>query len=274
VTTASAAPAPVRPQPPRVLKYAVWAIGLQILLTLGTAALLWGYTSQLNQYLIKMNHSSTSKNKRPEDTYLVGSAQLIKDLHDYRVAGTRNAILVTVLFAIAAFAIWRGLGLAKWLYIIAAVFFCLGGILGLGSDLPAVINVVSFLVALSAVGAIVLLLLPRSALYFASVKAMRVPPARAGAAGAAGAPRPTGLRGLFAPPPPRQPRPAPIKPSSGRTPASTRPVTRRAGAASIASDGTNGRAKPKARTTGEVDPELEIETAPPRGRGKSRRVSQ
>jgi uncharacterized membrane protein (DUF2068 family) len=254
----------------------VWAIGLQILLTLVTAALLWGYTSQLGQLLIKSNHKlkSTDKSKRPEATYIIGSSQLTKDLHDYRVSVTVHALIVCVLFAIAAYAIWRGLGLAKWLYIVAAAFFSLSGIVALGADGPQLTNALSFIVALAAIVAAVLLLLPQSALFFAAVKAIRVPPARAGAAGAAGAPRPTGLRGLFAPPPPRQPRPAPIKSSAGRTPASTRPVTRRAGAASIASDGTNGRAKPKARTTGEVEAELDTETTPPRGRGKSRRVSQ
>ena len=123
VTTASAAPAPVRPQPPNVVKYGVWAIALQILLTLVTAALLWGYTSQLGQLLIKSNSKlkSTDKNKRPVATYLPGSSQLTKDLHDYRISVTFHAIIVCVLFAIAAYAIWRGLGLAKWLYIVSAV---------------------------------------------------------------------------------------------------------------------------------------------------------
>jgi len=280
VTNASAAPAAAaRPQPPNVVKYAVWAIGLQILLTLVTAALLWGYTSQLGQVLINSNRklSSTDKNKRSIDTYLVGSVQLTKDLHDYRINVTRNAILVSVLFAIAVFAIWRGLGLAKWLYIVAAAFFSLVGIAAIAAPGPKLPNTLSFLVALSAIVAIVLLLLPKSSLFFAATKAARVPPARAGvgAPGAAsGAARPTGLRALFAPPPPRQPRPGAIKPSGRRTSASTRPVTRRAGAASIASDGTNGRAKPKARTTGEVEAELDTDSTPARGRGKSRRVSQ
>jgi hypothetical protein len=258
------------------VKYAVWTIAMQIVLTLITAALLWGYTSQLGKFLIKTNHDlkSTDKNKRPEGTYTVGSAQLIKDLHDYRVAGTRNAILITVLFLIASYAIWRGLSLAKWLYIVGAVFFCIGGIFTVGSSLPLIVRVLSFLVALSVIAAAALLLLPRSAVFFAAAKAARVPPARAGAAGATGAARPGGLRGLFAPPPPRQPRPAPIKSSAGRASANTRPASRRAGAASIASDGTNERAKPKARTNGEVEAELDAEVAPARGRGKSRRVSQ
>jgi hypothetical protein len=280
------------------VKYAVWAIGLQIVLTLITTVLLWGYTSQLTQLLIKANGrlKDTDKSKRTVATYQAGSAQLIKDLHEYRVSVTVHALIVSALFGFAAYAIWRGLGLAKWLYIAAAVFFSLDGIVALEADGPKVTNAFSFIVAIAAIGATVLLVLPQSALFFAAVKALRMPPAAAGTA-----PRPTGLRALFAPPPPRPPRTArsgPVKPSGSRVPAGTRPGSRRAGAAANAEDAAdaastadatnaaNSRGKPKARTGG-VDVEAAAaaaataspsagSTASPsatRGRGKSRRVS-
>lgn len=272
MTNASAPP--VRPQPPRYVKYAVVAIAVQIVLTLITAALLWGYTSQLSQLLIKSNKklANTDKNKRNVENYLAGSSQVTKDLHDYRVSVTVHALLVCVLFAIAAYAIWRGLGLARWLYIVAAIFFSFSGILALQADGPGLTNGLSFVVALTSIGATVLLILPDSARYFAAVKALRAPPVAAGTNGGA---RPAGLRGLFGPPPPRQPRTGPMKPSGS---ANTRPALRPAGAnaaVNAESGATNGRGKPKARVTAAAtdapDPDA---VSTPRGRGKSRRVNQ
>jgi hypothetical protein len=258
----------------------VFAIGLQIVLTLITSALLWGFTSDLTQLLIKANKDlkSTDKNRRDVATYQAGSAQLVKDLHDYRQSVTIHALIVCALFVFAAFAIWRGLGLARWLYIAAAVFFSLSGIVALEADGPKLTNALSFVVSVAAIAAMVLLILPQSALYFAATKARRLPPPPVGAT-----PRPPGLRGLFAPPPPRQPRPGPIKPSGGRSPARTRPVTRAAGAAANPEEGTSGRGKPKVRTSPVEADATASPAAPPsapdpsaaaaRGRGKSRKVA-
>ena len=120
---------------------------------------------------------------------------MVKDLHDYRVSVTIHAVIVCLLFGLAAYALWRGAGIARWLYMVAALFFSVGGVVALSADGPALSNFLSFIVALAAIAAVVLLLLPESTRYFAATKAQKVP------VGAAG-PRPAGLRGLFSPPPP------------------------------------------------------------------------
>lgn len=271
----SAAAAPARPQPPPTIRYAIIAIALQVLLTFITAALLWGYTSQLSQLLIKANNDlkSTDKNKRPEATYIPGSSQLIKDLHSYRTGVTEHAVLVGVLVVFLAFGIWRGIGIARWLYIASTLFFeTVFGLAALGADGPQLTNTLSFLVALLAVAAIIMLILPESGRYFAAVKAMRVPVNRV--VGGTAAPRPAGLRGLFAPPPPREPRARPVRP------ATIRPAGAGAANSGAGLDGgeSTGRGKPKARTgaptvdgagTGPA-PEVSAPSAG-RQRGKSRR---
>ena len=154
------------------------------------------------------------------------------------------------------------------------IFSIYVGVSRLAAGPPVVPNALSFVVALAAIAAIVLLTLAPSMRFFAAVKAARPPVPLRGAAGT-GAPRPAGFRGLFAPPPPREPRATVTRPS--RRPADTRPATRPAGAA--ADDGStssNGRGKPKARTGApgiETGPAADSSTdAPARGRGKSRRV--
>jgi hypothetical protein len=258
-----------------MIRYVTVAIGLQVVLTFVTAALLWGYTSQLTQLLIKANNKDTGKNKRPEATYLPGSPQLIKDLHSYRVVTvTEHAILVGVLFIFLAFGIWRGIGIARWLYIISTAFFSLLGLLALGTDGPQLTNTLSFLVALLAIAAIIMLILPQSGRYFATVKATRVPATRV--TGGTAAPRPAGLRGLFAPPPPREPRARPVRP------ATIRPAGAGAANSGAGLDGgeSTGRGKPKARTgapvvdgaiTSASAPSAPETTSAGRQRGKSRR---
>jgi hypothetical protein len=269
---------PVRIAPPQTIRLAVLAMGVQIFLTLVATALLWGYTSDLSKQLIKSNKALkvTDKHRKNPDTYLAGTSALMHDLHVYRQQTTFQALIACALFALAAYAIWRGSGMARWLYTASAVIFSIYvGVSRLAAGPPVVPNALSFVVALAAIAAIVLLTLAPSLRFFAAVKAARPPAPLRGAAGS-GAPRPAGFRGLFAPPPPREPRAPATRPS--RRPADTRPATRAAGAA--ADDGStssNGRGKPKARTGAPgVDVSSDVaesgEDTPARGRGKSRRV--
>jgi hypothetical protein len=300
----------VLPKPPRTVRYALMAIIAQVAFTVLDAALVWGYKSQITTWLIDGNKAldAKSKSKRPVDTYLPGSAKLTKDVHDFRVNTLTHALIIGALFAVAALSIWRGRAIAKWLYIAASVVFSVTGVFAFTSTLPFLLNLTIFLAAAASVVGIVLLILPESARYFASTKALRPPPASARAGrpaptGADAPPRPAGLRGLFAPPPPRAPRTAPaagaprpaglrglFAPPPPRTPATpavdltnspnARPSKRRSTTdasavlddAVTATDSTEnvGRGKPKARVTG---PEAPAAPGAPaaRSRGKSRR---
>ncbi len=196
-------PASVRLQPPRLIKYAAYSIIAQVVLTFVTSLLLLGYTSQLTSLLISANSKlkDTDKSKRPVATYLAGSSQVVKDLHSYREGVIQHAVLIGILFVLAAYAIWRGMGLARWLYIITAVLFPIfTGVAAVSSQGPALTNALSFVTGLVALLSVVLLLMPESVRYIAAVKAVRTPPL---AEGQAPPPRPPGLRGLFAPAPPR-----------------------------------------------------------------------
>ena len=273
--TDTAGTARVRPQPPNTIKYAAWSMGAQVVLTLITALLLQGYTSELSKLLVSANAKlkATDKSKKPVDTYLPGSSAVSHDLSDYRKNVVFHALLIGVLFALAAYAIWRGTGLARWLYIVTAILFPITGITAIAAEGPGLTNALSFVIAVLALAAIVLLLLPQSVRFFAAAKAVRTPALPAGG----GPPtRPPGLRGLFAPAPPRPPRPAPTRSSRSAQPAGTRPASRPAGAAANADDDAveaTGRGKPKARTSPSTPAAADDSvTAPPRNRGKSRRV--
>jgi hypothetical protein len=245
------------PQPPRTVRVALVAIGAQIVFTLISAALFWGYGSERRQQLVNSN----KKLKTPKNPYT--AADITHDLHSVRVGVTIQSIIVCALFALAAVNIYRGRGIARWLYIAAAVIFSVGGIVALGQSGPGASNLASFAVAISAIAAIVLLIMPESSRYFLAIKALRMPPGARNVGGAA-ATRPAGLRGLFAPPPPRAPR-VPRDPSAngkasaggadnaeqlppggqpgrsprpaGRKPATTRPANSSGTAATSSSEG-------------------------------------
>ena len=100
----------VRIAPPQTIRLAVLAMGVQIVLTLVATALLWGYTSDLSKQLIKSNKAlkATDKHRKPLATYIAGSPDLMHDLHVYRQQTTFQALIACALFALAAYAIWRG----------------------------------------------------------------------------------------------------------------------------------------------------------------------
>jgi hypothetical protein len=283
--TVSAAP----PKPPRTVELAIMAACAQILFTAVRAVLVWAYSSQWAELLIKANNDLKAGNKSKKSNYTLGSSAVNHDLHQYRINVTIQSLLVCVLIGLAAYAFWRGRGIARWLYIAASVVFTLSGITAIASSGPRLANLVAFIAALAAIAGTVLLVLPESARFFAAVKALRMPP---GAAAAAARPagRTGGLRGLFAPPPPRADRNAargaaatrgaPSNSTNGkRKPAATRAVTPPAVPAASAADKPNGasRGKPKARVTN-PDPSsadasgAPSDAAPARGRGKSRKI--
>jgi hypothetical protein len=186
--------------------------------------------------------------------------------------------LVAVLLTLVIYLILKGRGFVRWLYI-AMIFFILGG--GIAApwvgDNPSVINICQFVVSLLAFVTIALLLLNESTKYFAEIKGVRPAPASARTGSGSAPARPPGLRGLFAPPPPREPRTA--RPNAvGRKSATTRPADSNAGK-------IEGRVKPKVRASAETtrdgadsgDAVVDAVAgttagSPARPRGKSRRI--
>jgi hypothetical protein len=278
-------------KPPRTVELAIMAAGAQILFTAVRAVLVWGYSSQWAALLIKANNDLKVGNKSKKANYTLGSSAVNHDLHQYRINVTVQSLLVCVLIALAAYAFWRGRGIARWLYIAASVVFTLGGITAIAASGPRLANLVAFIAAVAAILGTVLLLLPESARFFAAVKALRMPPGTAAARPAAA--RPAGLRGLFAPPPrpdrnvarggaPTRGAGATANNTNGkRKPAATRAVTAPAAADKPSSP---SRGKPKARVTNPDVPAADASGAggaggtssdagaPARGRGKSRKI--
>ena len=258
---------------PRAVQAASVAIVVQVGLSLLSAALWWGYTSEQGQQWVAANNRLANSNKDKKSPYT--AAEIAHDLHSFRLNVTIDSVVIAVLFLLAVRNIRRGRGGARWLYVAASVFFSVGRIGGLQASGPKVPNVVGFLVAVAAIVAVVLLFFPESAKFFGAVKAQRLAAIQATRGEGAAPPRPAGLRGRFAPPPPREPRsgatsarkPGPArKPAPVRKPATVRPAT----------PAGSSRRKSKGRGAA-LDPTVPIAadaaepTASNRGRGKSRR---
>jgi hypothetical protein len=291
---------------------AIAAAIVQLILTLIRVGTVWTSSAEWKQYLVTTNNNLKAGNKNKKTNYTLDSPAVSHDLHSLHTGITGQSLLVVVAVALCAYAFWRGRGIARWLYIIASLFFSGTGITALSASSPKAFNVTWFLSAVAALIGIVLLIMPSSARYFAATKALRLPPASAragaGAAGAAGGaggavpPRPPGLRGLFAPPPPRAPRAPAARPAAANTdppgtgssgtgakrkPAATRPANKAGPSGSGNTGGPGGaaggagksdvaaRGKPKARSGADATTDAPVassEAPPARARGKSRRV--
>lgn len=284
-----------RPKPPRTVLYATVAIIVGEVISLLTSATLWLTTSFAVDSVIDNNNRllrDHSKSAVPAADYGRNSKAVADDVHSFRISQTTWGLLFAVVFVLLAYSIYRGRGGYRWVYIVLACvplfwFAPLWGLTAIGSGGP--VNVLLVLRGVATLVAVLALFLPTSIRYFMQTKALRVPPAGRVPAGAAG-PRPAGLRGLFAPVPPRDARTATTRPTATRTSgrrklADTRPVTRPAGSAANTGADTGadtestGRGKPKARTGAPgIDTATIAASSEPAGvaagrsRGKSRRV--
>ena len=188
---------------PVTLQRATIVAGVQILLSLVTAALFWGFTPQLKQLILDSNNSAKKPLPSCGHGVTKNCLDVVKSLHAFRAGVTEYTIIASLILIFLIFLMRRGSGAGRWIYIIATVFAYQVGFAGsplslfvIGTNTPGVLKALQVLAGLASIAVIVLLLMPASAAYFRETgAAMRAARGQAPAArGADG-----GFGGLFAP---------------------------------------------------------------------------
>jgi hypothetical protein len=185
-----------RPVPPRTINLAIAAVCAQVVFLAIHTASMFGYTDQLGQLL----RDSNAKAKKPIKNY--DATQVAHDLHQIRVNGVWQGIIVAGALLLLAFSLRRmsTAGVTRWALIVVMVMT--GGPLAVNPvhGLPIVPQVASMLAGVASIVAIVLLFLPESRKYFKAVAAVRA---------AATGRQPRARGSLFAPRPRAERKPPP-----------------------------------------------------------------
>ena len=240
---------------PQTVQRATIAAGVQILLSLITAAMFWGYDSQLKKLIIDNNNGLGSKAKKLcSSTVTTDCLDVTKSLHSFRTGVTEYTIIASAILIFLIFLIRRGSGAGRWIYLIASVFAYQVGFAGspmslfvIGTETPVPLKVIQVIAGVASIVAIVFLLMPASAAYFrATGAALREARGQTGQPRGLFAPRePRKGGGLFAPrPPARQAAPEPVAEAEPAKPKSKAKV--RTDAEAVAKGAELARARAKA----------------------------
>ena len=234
---------------PNTLQRATIAAGVQIVLSLITVAMFWGFTPQLQKLIIANNHN-LGKKAQPlcSGTVTKNCLDVVKSLHSFRAGVTEYTIIASLILIFLIFLMRRGSGAGRWIYIIASVFAYQVGFAGspmslfvVSTETPVPLKVMQVLAGLASIAVIVLLLMPASAAYFRATGA-----ALRAARGQTAQQRPAGLAGLFAPKQPaRAPAagPAPVKDDAPARPKAKAKVRTDADAVAKGAELARARAK-------------------------------
>ena len=266
--------APDRVSPPSKVTLAFGAIVANVALSVVNAVMLWAFSDYLRRQFVKANNKLKDTDKHKDKNYT--PKEVNHDLHTFLTGHLVQAVVFGLVMVLLAVNFRRGKGWARWITVGLLVVPVLPTasvwqLAGLTGDSPGLVRAMSALIGLSAVAAVVLLLLPESARYFAAV--------RGGNADSSGAarPAPIGLRGMFGPRPrppvqPDAPAPAPA-PARARTPAP--PAQKRAGTSGQKRAAQSGQkpAPPRAKARTSAEPAATKPSAPAKNRGKSRKGS-
>jgi hypothetical protein len=274
----AAEPAARNALPPRTVLYAVGAM-----VVCGVSALIaavdiylpavkhWLTTQKNDSNLDNLKDALKASSRAAAKSKCVNTSGLSKTdkqacstFHDsvtslsHDVATTQKGLLISVLVALIAlgfiaFSTYRGRYWSRWgvlgLWFLASFTGTLIGIqsaLTIASDIPAAYKFPAFLSSITLIAAVVMVNLRPSVEFFAANRPV-VPE------GARGAGRPR--RGLFSPPPPRQPRTRPGDKAAAKANATTRPAAaptdrsrskRRADTAAVAKGADLARTRAKA----------------------------
>ena len=173
---------------PRTIDLAVLAVGLEAVFTLLRALALRGYTGRLSHWLVDSNNKATGKNKKSPYT----AADVAHDLAQLRKGSLLEGLVIVVALIVLGISLRRvrGAGGARWALIILIILT--SGPLAVVpvQGWPALPKIAGVLMGASSIAVIVLLLLPKSMMYFRACKAALRP---------AGAPARPGMGGLFGP---------------------------------------------------------------------------
>jgi len=177
---------------PRSIDLLGVAMVLTAVAALVRALVLYGYSSQLYQWLIDNNAKASAKNKK---AHYVGDV-VYKDLHSFRTGSLIQALMTAVIILVLAYMVRRtrvATG-ARWATLIVLVLFQtpLYVMPSVSAGLPVPYRVATFVMGLAALATLVLLFVPTSSAYFRACRAATLPagaPPRAGGFGSLFGPR-------------------------------------------------------------------------------------
>jgi hypothetical protein len=203
MTEASLSDATETPQRPPSVDRAFWAALVWVSLSVLTVLVEWAHRSYVRKLLLDYNKNATKKQDYST------TAKLDHAVNSYTLTQLVVTILLAFLIMLTALQMRRGRGWARWVLLAVAVIPIFGvGIVqqllrGLVVSAPILIKVSMLAAGLAALALVILLLMPDTSRYFAS---LRGPVAEGG--------RPSMFGTLFgqsrrqpAPPPPTSPTP-------------------------------------------------------------------
>jgi hypothetical protein len=178
-------------KPPRSIDLLGVAMVLTAVASLVRALVLFGYRSQLYQWLITNNAHASAKNKKAN---YVGDV-VYKDLHSFRTGSLIQGLMTAAVILVLAYMVRRtrvATG-ARWATLIVLVLFQtpLYVMPSVSAGLPVPYRVATFVMGLAALATLVLLFVPTSTAYFRACRAATMP--------AGAQPRPGGFGSLFGP---------------------------------------------------------------------------
>ena len=255
------------------------ALIANVVVSIANAALLWGYQSYLRSELFKSNAKLKAGDKHIKDYSNTpqGQHNLNHDLHSGLTVGLVQTTIFGLLLVLLAVNFRRGKGWARWatalvlLIVVQAPF----RLLSIGGHAPIAIRLGSALVGITGLAVIILLFLPESSRFFATVRGLKV--------GTTGA-QPMGLRSLFGPrssPTADLDRRPTVKPDAVTRPNRTKPAAAKSAPEPAARAGEK-RTKAKARASVDAGASAPAQSSPPakstgsgsaKNRGKSRKGS-
>jgi hypothetical protein len=222
-------------KPPRSIDLLGLAMLVTAVASVARALVLFGYRSQLYNWLIDNNAKASAKTKKAN---YVGDV-VYRDLHSFRTGSLVQGLVTAAVILILAYMIRRtrvATG-ARWATLIVLVLFQipLYVLPTVASGLPAPYRVATFLMGLCGLATVLLLFVPSSSAYFRACRAATMP------AGAAA--RPSGFS-LF----------GPRRPAGAATRAPANPPASPAPEASTATTAARppSRAKAKVRSDAEA----------------------
>jgi hypothetical protein len=203
MTDTSLSDATETPQRPPSVDRAFWAALAWVSLSVVTVLVQWAHRGYLRGLLLDYNKNATKKQDYST------TAKLDHAVNSYTLTQLVVTFLLGFLIMLTALQMRRGRGWARWVLLAVAVIPIFGvGVVqqlvrGLLTSAPILVKVTMVAAGLAALGVVVLLLMPDTSRYFAS---LRTPAAEGG--------RPSMFGSLFgqprrqsAPPPPTSPAP-------------------------------------------------------------------
>lgn len=165
---------PARLPTPRTVDWACIALAVTAVATIARALTLFGSTSMLHDYMVKLNNGAGSKKKTPYT-----ASQIASDIHSYRQGGLLMGVVLAAALAMLIFAFRRARTASgsRWVMLVVMVLTSMPLSVVPVTGLPVATNIVGVVVGVASILAIVFVFFPKqSQKYFRDCKEAAMPP--------------------------------------------------------------------------------------------------